>query len=69
LSFVYSGQIFQELSDFKAQTTRILIATDITAHGIDVDDQEFVINYEIPNISETYAPRIGRTGRAGEEKS
>ena len=53
------------LSGFKAQTTRVLVATDIAARGIDVDDLEFVINYEIPNISETYVHRIGRTGRAG----
>jgi ATP-dependent RNA helicase RhlE len=53
------------LTNFKAQTTRVLVATDIAARGIDVDDLEFVINYEIPNISETYVHRIGRTGRAG----
>ncbi len=41
------------------------MATDIAAGGIDVDDLQFVINYEIPNISETYVHRIGRTGRAG----
>ena len=49
----------------KAQKTRVLVATDIAARGIDVDDLEYVINYEIPNISETYVHRIGRTGRAG----
>jgi ATP-dependent RNA helicase RhlE len=53
------------LSSFKAQTTRVLVATDIAARGIDVDDLEYVINFEIPNISETYVHRIGRTGRAG----
>ncbi|MEI6639062.1 MAG: DEAD/DEAH box helicase [Chlorobium sp.] len=53
------------LTNFKAQTTRILVATDIAARGIDVDDLEYVINYEMPNISETYVHRIGRTGRAG----
>ena len=53
------------LTNFKAQSTRVLVATDIAARGIDVDDLEFVINYEIPNISETYVHRIGRTGRAG----
>jgi len=53
------------LTSFKAQTTRVLVATDIAARGIDVDDLEYVINYEIPNISETYVHRIGRTGRAG----
>jgi len=53
------------LTNFKARTTRVLVATDIAARGIDVDDLEYVINYEIPNISETYVHRIGRTGRAG----
>jgi ATP-dependent RNA helicase RhlE len=53
------------LSNFKSQATRVLVATDIAARGIDVDDLEYVINYEIPNISETYVHRIGRTGRAG----
>lgn len=53
------------LTNFKEQTTRILVATDIAARGIDVDNLEFVINYEIPNIPETYVHRIGRTGRAG----
>jgi len=53
------------LNNFKAQSTRVLVATDIAARGIDVDDLEFVINFEIPNISETYVHRIGRTGRAG----
>jgi ATP-dependent RNA helicase RhlE len=53
------------LANFKAQTTRVLVATDIAARGIDVDDLELVINYEIPNIAETYVHRIGRTGRAG----
>jgi ATP-dependent RNA helicase RhlE len=53
------------LTNFKAQTTRVLVATDIAARGIDVDDLQFVINYEIPNVAETYVHRIGRTGRAG----
>jgi len=53
------------LTNFKDQSTRVLVATDIAARGIDVNDLEFVINYEIPNISETYVHRIGRTGRAG----
>lgn len=55
------------LANFKDQTTRILVATDIAARGIDVDDLQYVINYEIPNIPETYVHRIGRTGRAGAE--
>ena len=53
------------LANFKAQTTRVLVATDIAARGIDIDDMEYVINYEISNIAETYVHRIGRTGRAG----
>ena len=53
------------LKNFKAQTTRVLVATDIAARGIDVDELTHVINYEIPNIPETYVHRIGRTGRAG----
>ncbi len=52
------------LANFKSQSTRVLVATDIAARGIDVDDLEYVINYEIPNIAETYVHRIGRTGRA-----
>ncbi len=54
------------LSDFKNGKIRILVATDIAARGIDVDDLTHVINYEIPNIPETYIHRIGRTGRAGQ---
>jgi len=53
------------LANFKAQTTRILVATDIAARGIDVDELAFVFNFEMSNIAETYVHRIGRTGRAG----
>ncbi|MCX2480935.1 DEAD/DEAH box helicase [Pedobacter sp. MC2016-15] len=53
------------LTNFKAKTTRILVATDIAARGIDVDELTHVINYELPNVPETYVHRIGRTGRAG----
>lgn len=53
------------LSNFKEQTTRVLVATDIASRGIDIDELEYMINYDIPNISETYVHRIGRTGRAG----
>ncbi|MFD0749845.1 DEAD/DEAH box helicase [Mucilaginibacter calamicampi] len=53
------------LANFKNRTTRVLIATDIAARGIDIDELTHVINYEIPNIPETYVHRIGRTGRAG----
>jgi len=54
------------LTDFKSGKTRVLVATDIAARGIDIDDLTHVINYEIPNIPETYIHRIGRTGRAGQ---
>jgi len=53
------------LSSFKAQSIRVLVATDIAARGIDVDDMGYVINFDIPNVAETYVHRIGRTGRAG----
>ena len=53
------------LKNFKDHSTRVLVATDIAARGIDIDELAFVINYEIPNIPETYVHRIGRTGRAG----
>ncbi|MDD4645796.1 MAG: DEAD/DEAH box helicase [Bacteroidales bacterium] len=53
------------LSNFKEKSTRVLVATDIAARGIDVEDMQFVINFEIPNVPETYVHRIGRTGRAG----
>jgi ATP-dependent RNA helicase RhlE len=53
------------LTNFKNRTTRVLIATDIAARGIDIDELSHVINYELPNIPETYVHRIGRTGRAG----
>jgi ATP-dependent RNA helicase RhlE len=53
------------LSNFKSGETRVLVATDIAARGIDIDSLAFVVNYELPNIPETYVHRIGRTGRAG----
>lgn len=53
------------LNNFKARKTRILVATDIAARGIDVEELPYVINYDLPNIPETYVHRIGRTGRAG----
>lgn len=53
------------LSNFKAKSTRVLVATDIAARGIDIDDLTHVINFELPNIPESYVHRIGRTGRAG----
>lgn len=54
------------LKDFKDGNIEILIATDIAARGLDISDLAYVINYDIPNISETYVHRIGRTGRAGQ---
>ncbi|MDD3686906.1 MAG: DEAD/DEAH box helicase [Bacteroidales bacterium] len=53
------------LNEFKAQQIRVLVATDIAARGIDIDELEYVINFEMSNIAETYVHRIGRTGRAG----
>ncbi|TWR24566.1 DEAD/DEAH box helicase [Mucilaginibacter achroorhodeus] len=53
------------LTNFKNRSTRVLIATDIAARGIDIDELTHVVNYELPNIPETYVHRIGRTGRAG----
>ena len=53
------------LNNFKNKKTRVLVATDIASRGIDVEQLSHVINYEIPNIPETYIHRIGRTGRAG----
>ncbi|MEE4178361.1 MAG: DEAD/DEAH box helicase [Bacteroides sp.] len=53
------------LSNFKSRQTRVLVATDIAARGIDIDDLSHVINFELPNIPESYVHRIGRTGRAG----
>ena len=55
------------LQHFKDGQIRVLVATDIAARGIDIDKLKYVINYDIPNISETYVHRIGRAGRAGEE--
>ena len=53
------------LTNFKSGHTRVLVATDIAARGIDVDELSHVINFELPNVPETYVHRIGRTGRAG----
>ena len=61
------GARTQALADFKSGEIRALVATDIAARGIDIDDLPHVVNYEIPNISEDYVHRIGRTGRAGRE--
>ena len=53
------------LANFKSGKIRVLVATDIAARGIDIEELSHVINYELPNIPETYVHRIGRTGRAG----
>ncbi len=53
------------LNSFKSKHTRVLVATDIAARGIDVQELSHVINFDLPNIPETYVHRIGRTGRAG----
>ncbi|HBO3683446.1 TPA: DEAD/DEAH box helicase [Pseudomonas aeruginosa] len=53
------------LADFKANDVRILVATDIAARGLDIDQLPHVVNYELPNVEEDYVHRIGRTGRAG----
>jgi ATP-dependent RNA helicase RhlE len=55
----------QALGDFKKRLTRVLVATDIAARGLDIDELSHVINFDLPNVPETYVHRIGRTGRAG----
>ena len=55
------------LADFKKGQVRVLVATDIAARGIDIDQLPHVVNFELPNVSEDYVHRIGRTGRAGNE--
>jgi len=61
------GARTQALAGFKSGEIRALVATDIAARGIDIDDLPHVVNYEIPNVCEDYVHRIGRTGRAGRE--
>ena len=53
------------LADFKQGAVRVLVATDIAARGLDIDQLPYVVNYELPNVPEDYVHRIGRTGRAG----
>ena len=57
----------QALADFKAGKVTALVATDIAARGIDIDELNWVVNYDLPEVPETYVHRIGRTGRAGRE--
>ena len=61
------GARTQALAGFKSGEIRALVATDIAARGIDIDELPHVVNYEIPNVCEDYVHRIGRTGRAGRE--
>jgi ATP-dependent RNA helicase RhlE len=61
------GARTQALAGFKSGEIRALVATDIAARGIDIDDLPHVVNYEVPNVPEDYVHRIGRTGRAGKE--
>ena len=57
----------QALNDFKAGRVRVLVATDIAARGIDIEELSHVFNYNLPDVAETYVHRIGRTGRAGHD--
>jgi ATP-dependent RNA helicase RhlE len=61
------GARTKALANFKANATRVLVATDIAARGIDIDQLPHVVNFELPNVAEDYVHRIGRTGRAGNE--
>ncbi|MFD2111437.1 DEAD/DEAH box helicase [Thiorhodococcus fuscus] len=61
------GARTRALADFKSGAVRTLVATDIAARGLDIDRLPNVVNYELPNVSEDYVHRIGRTGRAGSE--
>ncbi len=61
------GARTRALADFKANNVRVLVATDIAARGIDIDQLPHVVNYELPEVPEHYVHRIGRTGRAGRE--
>ncbi|MEA2028154.1 MAG: helicase-related protein, partial [Campylobacterota bacterium] len=61
------GARTKALAQFKDGSVRVLVATDIAARGIDIDQLPHVVNFELPNVSEDYVHRIGRTGRAGNE--
>ncbi|MFK5984342.1 MAG: DEAD/DEAH box helicase [Pseudomonadota bacterium] len=59
------GARTRALADFKDKTTQVLVATDIAARGLDIDQLPQVVNFDLPNVAEDYIHRIGRTGRAG----
>jgi ATP-dependent RNA helicase RhlE len=61
------GARTRALADFKRGAARVLVATDIAARGLDIDQLPHVVNYELPEVAEHYVHRIGRTGRAGNE--
>jgi ATP-dependent RNA helicase RhlE len=61
------GARTRALGDFKQGAVRVLVATDIAARGIDIDQLPHVVNFELPHVAEDYVHRIGRTGRAGNE--
>lgn len=61
------GARTKALADFKKGVVKVLVATDIAARGLDIDQLPHVVNYELPNVAEDYVHRIGRTGRAGNE--
>ncbi len=61
------GARTRALADFKSGRIRVLVATDIAARGLDIDQLPHVVNFELPNVAEDYVHRIGRTGRAGNE--
>jgi len=61
------GARTKALADFKKNKVRVLVATDIAARGLDIDQLPHVVNYDIPNVPEDYVHRIGRTGRAGRD--
>ena len=58
------GARTRALADFKSGAIRALVATDIAARGLDIEQLPYVVNYELPNVAEDYVHRIGRTGRA-----
>ncbi|MHB8472703.1 MAG: DEAD/DEAH box helicase [Gammaproteobacteria bacterium] len=61
------GARTRALAEFKQGSVRVLVATDIAARGLDIDELPHVVNFELPNVAEDYVHRIGRTGRAGKE--